>query len=574
MADIFISYKSERRDAAEHLCEILRLNGYSAWFDYGLLSGRDFSRQIERELRDARAVIVLWCSRSVESDWVNVEAHLAKRLNKYVPVWIEPVELPLEFLRDHTLDLTHWDGGPRSTDLDGLFDEMSRLVGRAPRPEVRNLRELEARWSRFGSPTLAQFALSKSIESELDLKTRRTSELIEDGKTTTHANVMKAMLWPALGVVFTIGLGAVRPLWEPVRAAIGSIFNSGEIRPTQPDGPEPDKAMWAQFAQRTPSASEPTAGTPKSDSRTSENLAIADARAISYSEAAAPPEKESVTPAPQPKIVISPHPSSFDILDRARYAIDHEDKKGAVALLTPLAATGNAIAEYQLAWLFTEGAAGVERNPGHAATLFRSSAAHGSNCGTNRVGELYAEGGFGVPDSKEAVRWWQKSAAQGNPWAKYNLGLSYKDGTGGLPNNATLAVHWLDEAAAAGIVNAMSYLAAIYLRSDQLPHDPKRAAQHLARGAMLGHENMQYRLAKAYLDGSGVSPNKDEAYVWASLSAAQGQPEPARFAGNIRKSLPAQRLTQLDAEVARRSEEIYRAGYAADTALRDLCWRP
>ena len=28
-AEIFISYKSERRQAAEHLAEILRLNGYS-----------------------------------------------------------------------------------------------------------------------------------------------------------------------------------------------------------------------------------------------------------------------------------------------------------------------------------------------------------------------------------------------------------------------------------------------------------------------------------------------------------------------------------------------------------------
>lgn len=72
MADIFISYKSERQAAAQHLARILELNGYSVWYDYGLLSGRDFSRQIERELRAAKAVIVMWCPLSRDSDCLQI----------------------------------------------------------------------------------------------------------------------------------------------------------------------------------------------------------------------------------------------------------------------------------------------------------------------------------------------------------------------------------------------------------------------------------------------------------------------------------------------------------------------
>ncbi len=34
MADVFISYKRERRNAADHLAHILELNGFSVWFDY------------------------------------------------------------------------------------------------------------------------------------------------------------------------------------------------------------------------------------------------------------------------------------------------------------------------------------------------------------------------------------------------------------------------------------------------------------------------------------------------------------------------------------------------------------
>ncbi len=159
MADIFVSYKSERRRAAEHLTRILELHGYSVWFDYALLSGREFDREIERELRAARAVIVLWCSLSCESEWVLNEAHLAKDLEKLLPVWIQQVELPLAFRRMDTVDLSNWDGAPRSQALDRVFDQLAQLTGRDATQQRKGLIEYEKTWRRFGAPTLANFAL-------------------------------------------------------------------------------------------------------------------------------------------------------------------------------------------------------------------------------------------------------------------------------------------------------------------------------------------------------------------------------------------------------------------------------
>lgn len=168
MADIFLSYKSERRAATEHLARMLEMNGYSVWFDYGLLSGHSFARQIERELRAAKAVIVLWCSRSVESDWVNNEARLASRLDKLIPVWIEDVELPLEFNGSETINLSRWDGAPRSHLLDRLFDELTRKIGKPQTPDISQLKQFEAAWRRYGAPTLMQFPLSQA-QAELQL---------------------------------------------------------------------------------------------------------------------------------------------------------------------------------------------------------------------------------------------------------------------------------------------------------------------------------------------------------------------------------------------------------------------
>jgi hypothetical protein len=51
MADVFISYKSERRVAAKHLADVLNANGYSVWFDYELIKGEGFGMKLDAELR-------------------------------------------------------------------------------------------------------------------------------------------------------------------------------------------------------------------------------------------------------------------------------------------------------------------------------------------------------------------------------------------------------------------------------------------------------------------------------------------------------------------------------------------
>ncbi len=166
VADVFLSYKTERRNAAQHLSRILELNDYSVWFDYRLLSGLDFGPQIERELRAAKAVIVLWCNLSRDSRWVLEEANLAERLGTFTPVWLERVDLPLGFGRTETIDLSNWDGSPRSPVLDRLFNEVARRVGHDPAPSYRSLQNYEQTWRGFGAPPLARFPLVDPIAEE------------------------------------------------------------------------------------------------------------------------------------------------------------------------------------------------------------------------------------------------------------------------------------------------------------------------------------------------------------------------------------------------------------------------
>lgn len=166
LADVFISYKSERRPAISHLARVIENYGYTVWFDYALMPGGSFSAQIERELRAARAVIVVWCSMSVRSvegktNWVVEEADLAKQLGTYLPVWLEPVDLPLGFRMGDVIDISEWNGDPRSHEIDRLIEQLSSKTQREPDIKYKALVAQSADVRRSGLTNLAAYPLDK-----------------------------------------------------------------------------------------------------------------------------------------------------------------------------------------------------------------------------------------------------------------------------------------------------------------------------------------------------------------------------------------------------------------------------
>jgi formylglycine-generating enzyme required for sulfatase activity len=169
MAEIFISYKRERRAAARHLEQILIRYGYSVWFDLALVRGQDYEAQIERELSAAKAVIVLWCTLSVRSKGVRSEASRAESQGKLVPLVIEPCELPLFSTLEQNIDLTTATGSPRDPAFDPMLDDLERLVGRAPQSDRKAMRDYEATWRAMGALRLARFPLEEAPLREVIL---------------------------------------------------------------------------------------------------------------------------------------------------------------------------------------------------------------------------------------------------------------------------------------------------------------------------------------------------------------------------------------------------------------------
>jgi hypothetical protein len=111
--------------------EALSDEGFSVWWDASLHSGETFDEIIEQQLRDAKAVVVLWSPRSVASRWVRAEATQADRRNKLVPAMIEHCDRPVIFELTHTADLCDWTGDLGDIHWRAFIDDLRRHAGGA-----------------------------------------------------------------------------------------------------------------------------------------------------------------------------------------------------------------------------------------------------------------------------------------------------------------------------------------------------------------------------------------------------------------------------------------------------------
>src|ERR1700733_10814558 len=110
LPDIFLSYSRDDQATARLFAEGFEREGFSIWWDASLNPGEAFDQVTEKALREAKAVVVLWSKKSVDSRWVRAEAMQANDNKTLVPVMIEPCKRPIMFELTHTADLSQWRG--------------------------------------------------------------------------------------------------------------------------------------------------------------------------------------------------------------------------------------------------------------------------------------------------------------------------------------------------------------------------------------------------------------------------------------------------------------------------------
>jgi len=118
---VFISYQSDDRERARSVAEALERRGWPVWWDRDIQAGEAFRNMIEGALSDAACVVVLWTAQSINSEWVQEEAQVAKSRGVLVPVLLDEVRQPLGFGQVQAADLVGWDGSPSDPHLDVLL---------------------------------------------------------------------------------------------------------------------------------------------------------------------------------------------------------------------------------------------------------------------------------------------------------------------------------------------------------------------------------------------------------------------------------------------------------------------
>jgi hypothetical protein len=126
--DIFLSYARHDRGTAKLFAECLGQEGFNVWWDAALRSGQTFDEVIERNLRDSKAVVVLWSPASVASRWVRAEATIADRRNKLAPAIIEACDRPIIFELTHTAELIGWAGDMSDPRWRTFASDLQRLI--------------------------------------------------------------------------------------------------------------------------------------------------------------------------------------------------------------------------------------------------------------------------------------------------------------------------------------------------------------------------------------------------------------------------------------------------------------
>ena len=133
MAHVFLSYARADADPARQLAELVARAGHEVWWDREIHGGSRFTTEIDKALRDAEAVVVLWSDASLESAWVQDEAAEGRDSGRLVPVLIEQVRPPLGFRQYQAIDLTDLKNSSQPKHL----DELLRAISKMGAPEER-----------------------------------------------------------------------------------------------------------------------------------------------------------------------------------------------------------------------------------------------------------------------------------------------------------------------------------------------------------------------------------------------------------------------------------------------------
>jgi adenylate cyclase len=131
MTEIFISYARSTEQQARMIAEALRGHGFAVWRDDELPAHRAYADVIEERLNSAKAVLVIWSSEAVRSQWVRAEADVARTAGRLVQLSIDGAVPPLPFNQIQCAELSGWNGDTDAAGWRKAVASIAELLGRS-----------------------------------------------------------------------------------------------------------------------------------------------------------------------------------------------------------------------------------------------------------------------------------------------------------------------------------------------------------------------------------------------------------------------------------------------------------
>jgi len=126
VAKVFLSYAREDTAAAKQLAAGIDRAGHQVWWDHQIQGGTRFAAEIDRELKNADVVVVLWTKTSVESPWVQDEAAEGRDAGRLLPLIMDTEKPPLGFRQFQSIDISGWDAEADSPALGSVLEAIKQ----------------------------------------------------------------------------------------------------------------------------------------------------------------------------------------------------------------------------------------------------------------------------------------------------------------------------------------------------------------------------------------------------------------------------------------------------------------
>lgn len=219
MARVFLSYAREDVETARKLAGALADAGQTVWWDRHVHGGANFSEEIDRELKNAQVVMVIWSPTSIASAWVQDEAAEGRDSGRLIPATLESAKPPLGFRQFQCIDLTPWDKQGRKEPIDDLLDAIAKMGG-------------DASVSKSGESPVAPAPISICVLPFVNLSDDSEQEYFSDGITEdiiTDLSKISALSVVARNSAFTFK-GKVVDVKEVARTLDVSHVVEGSVR--------------------------------------------------------------------------------------------------------------------------------------------------------------------------------------------------------------------------------------------------------------------------------------------------------------------------------------------------------